>query len=256
MRRRRSAATAGCWPWARTGAWCSGTWPAARSSPFLPIGNAWHLMFEASGDLITSGSIGVQRWPIQLDPDRGEFRIGPPRQLPLPAGLAGLPRTDRAGSWPWPTVTMPTSRPRSGRSGWGRWTTAAMSPSARTGNGWRPAATARRCPGLAHPRRHEGGRSAHRWGHRGSLQPRWEMADDAAIHRAGSGRSAPGARCGGSAATGSASPPTAGWWSSWTRTRSFAWSRPRPAARSRGSRAPTCAAWRGRPSAPTGRAWW
>ena len=31
--RRRSGATAGCWPWARTGAWCSGTWPAARSSP-------------------------------------------------------------------------------------------------------------------------------------------------------------------------------------------------------------------------------
>ena len=63
-------------------------WDLARGTElaFLPIGNAWHLMFEPSGDLLTSGSIGVQRWPVQLDPDRGEFRIGPPRQLPLPAG--------------------------------------------------------------------------------------------------------------------------------------------------------------------------
>jgi len=53
---------------------------------FLPSGMAWHMTFEASGDLLTSGPIGVRRWPVQLDLDRGEFRIGPPRQLPLPAG--------------------------------------------------------------------------------------------------------------------------------------------------------------------------
>ena len=57
---------------------------------FLPIGNAWHLMFDPAGDLITSGAMGVQRWPIHLNPGRGEFRIGPPRRLPLPAGLCGI----------------------------------------------------------------------------------------------------------------------------------------------------------------------
>ena len=33
-------------------------WDLARGTElaFLPIGNAWHLMFEASGDLITSGA--------------------------------------------------------------------------------------------------------------------------------------------------------------------------------------------------------
>ncbi len=63
---------------------------------FLPIGNVWRVIFEASGDLLTSGPIGVRRWPIQLDLDRGEFRIGPPRQLPLPAGDCGIAE-DRLG---------------------------------------------------------------------------------------------------------------------------------------------------------------
>ena len=73
-------------------------WDLARGTElaFLPIGNAWNLMFEPSGDLITNGSMGVQRWPIQLDPDRGEFRIGPPRQLRLPASLGGMAE-DRSG---------------------------------------------------------------------------------------------------------------------------------------------------------------
>ncbi len=53
---------------------------------FLPIGNCTQVIFEASGDLLTSGSIGVRRWPIQLDQKRGEFRIGPPRRLALPDG--------------------------------------------------------------------------------------------------------------------------------------------------------------------------
>ena len=49
----------------------------------LPIGNVWHVIFEPAGELLTSGSIGVWRWPVELDSDRGEFRIGPPRQLSL-----------------------------------------------------------------------------------------------------------------------------------------------------------------------------
>ncbi len=79
-------------------------WDLARGTelPFLPIGTARHVMFEASGDLITSGAPGVQRWPVRLDLQRGEFRIGPPRQLPLPAGICGIAEDRRAGSWPWP----------------------------------------------------------------------------------------------------------------------------------------------------------
>jgi WD40 repeat protein len=62
----------------------------------LPIGYCLNLMFEPSGDLITSGSIGVYRWPIQIDSDRGEFRIGRPRRLPLPGGVCAVDE-DRSG---------------------------------------------------------------------------------------------------------------------------------------------------------------
>ncbi len=59
--------------------------PRDTELAFLPVGDVWGLMFEPSGDLITSGSAGVQRWSIRLDPGRVEVRIGPPRQLPFPA---------------------------------------------------------------------------------------------------------------------------------------------------------------------------
>ena len=87
---------------------------------------------------------------------------------------------DRAGRIvAWLAATMPSSRLRSEPFGWGRWTTAALSPSARTGNGWRPAAHfIERRPGLAHPRRRAGCRSDDRGTRGGRLQPRWEMADD------------------------------------------------------------------------------
>jgi tetratricopeptide (TPR) repeat protein len=52
---------------------------------FLPIELAWHTTFEPSGDLLSSGALGVWRWPIRFDPERGEYRIGPPHRLPLPA---------------------------------------------------------------------------------------------------------------------------------------------------------------------------
>ncbi len=63
---------------------------------FLPIGHVWHLIFQASGDLITSGALGVQRWPVRLDSGGGEFRIGPPNALPVPAGIGGIAE-DRQG---------------------------------------------------------------------------------------------------------------------------------------------------------------
>ncbi len=60
-------------------------WDLARGTDcaFLPMPTVWQVMFEASGDLLTSGEMGVRRWPVRLDPDRREFRIGPPRDLPF-----------------------------------------------------------------------------------------------------------------------------------------------------------------------------
>ncbi len=73
-------------------------WDLARGTElaWMPIQVAWHVMFEESGDLITSGPLGVNRWPIQLDAGRGEVRIGPPRQLPLPGLNCGIGE-DRSG---------------------------------------------------------------------------------------------------------------------------------------------------------------
>ena len=76
-------------------------WDLARGTelPFLPIGRSAHVVFESSGDLLTlnRGPRGVRRWPVQLDPDRGRFRIGPPRRLPLPAGGLGGIAEDSSG---------------------------------------------------------------------------------------------------------------------------------------------------------------
>ncbi len=106
---------------------------------FLPIGLAWHIRFEPSGDLLTSGSCGVQRWPVRLDSSKAEFRVGPPRPLPLPASDCGI---DSVGSGrivaqanhDFAHVLTPivTSDPD-------RWMTAATFLSAPTENGWRPA---------------------------------------------------------------------------------------------------------------------
>jgi eukaryotic-like serine/threonine-protein kinase len=52
--------------------------------------------FEATGDLLTSGPTGVQRWPIRLDSSRSEFRIGPPRDLPF-SRKSGQIAQDRSG---------------------------------------------------------------------------------------------------------------------------------------------------------------
>jgi WD40 repeat protein len=43
----------------------------------------WHVLFQPSGDLLTSGrETGLMRWPIRPNPDaEGEYRIGPPERL-------------------------------------------------------------------------------------------------------------------------------------------------------------------------------
>ena len=73
-------------------------WDVTRGAElaFLPIGNVWQLIFEASGDLITCGDLGVRRWPVRLDAERGDFRVGPPTSLPVPAKAKGASE-DRQG---------------------------------------------------------------------------------------------------------------------------------------------------------------
>ena len=70
---------------------------SVKELPFPPIGQTLYALFEASGDLLTltRGSIGAQRWPVELDAKRKQFRIGPPSPLPLPPGL-GIAE-DRSG---------------------------------------------------------------------------------------------------------------------------------------------------------------
>jgi WD40 repeat protein len=73
-------------------------WDLARGAElgFLPIGLTWGSNFEASGDLLTNVAAGVWRWPVQVDPTKGEFRVGPPRRLLLPGTAQGIV-ADRAG---------------------------------------------------------------------------------------------------------------------------------------------------------------
>ena len=73
-------------------------WDLARgvSLPGLRIGVARHVLFETSGNLLTSGSLGVRRWPVRLDSAPGDFRIGPPSDPLLPTGLGEIAE-DRTG---------------------------------------------------------------------------------------------------------------------------------------------------------------
>lgn len=56
----------------------------------LRIGLAFHSQFEESGDLLTSGVLGMWRWPLKVDTDRGVVKIGPPTRLPLPPSGAEI----------------------------------------------------------------------------------------------------------------------------------------------------------------------
>jgi len=49
----------------------------------LRTGKTWHVLFQPSGDLLTSSAnTGLMRWPVRPNPDvDGEYRIGPPEAL-------------------------------------------------------------------------------------------------------------------------------------------------------------------------------
>ena len=110
-----------------------------RELAFLPIGSVLQVVFEASGDLVTSGSIGVRRWPCRLDLDRRDSTSAHPLNCRCQRPTVASPRTGWAASWRGQTMTLPSSQLPSGRSMWARRETAASSLSARTANGWQPA---------------------------------------------------------------------------------------------------------------------
>jgi serine/threonine protein kinase/WD40 repeat protein len=70
-----------------------GFWDRRTGAPlgFVRLDFPFEMIFEASGALLTNGSGGLFRWPIQPDPvSAGLVRIGPPQRLPLPPVWAGI----------------------------------------------------------------------------------------------------------------------------------------------------------------------
>ena len=70
----------------------------------LPIGTVAGVTFDAAGDLVTSGTLGVCRWAIRIDPATGAIRIGPPGVL-ISVASSYLHETDLSGR----VVALPNS---------------------------------------------------------------------------------------------------------------------------------------------------
>ncbi len=52
---------------------------------FIPLPGCDYVLFEPSGALLTNGSAGLVRWPVQAEPaSPGLLRLGPPHQLSVP----------------------------------------------------------------------------------------------------------------------------------------------------------------------------
>ncbi len=67
-----------------------GLWdlPGGAEMAFLPVPGCDFALFEPSGALLTNGSAGLLRWPVQGDPAApGLLRVGPPHQLPVPGPI-------------------------------------------------------------------------------------------------------------------------------------------------------------------------
>ncbi len=73
-------------------------WDLAKGNEcgVLPIPRAFQVVFDENGDLLARGASGVERWPVQLDTSRNDFRIGPPQRLPFSKGTGRI-AVDRSG---------------------------------------------------------------------------------------------------------------------------------------------------------------
>ena len=149
----------------------------AREIAYLPIGKAWHLTFEPSGDLLTSGSRGVWRWPLRLGSGGGKSLIGPPRRLALSAKLNGIDQ-DRSGriiaKADHDSVTVLSPERKVRLEGLDDCRTVAVSPDGQ----WLATGSHHRGAGLAAGRCRPDDRPRDRLQVRRVLQPRCEVADD------------------------------------------------------------------------------
>jgi Tetratricopeptide repeat/WD domain, G-beta repeat len=58
---------------------------------FIPLPGCDFALFEPSGALLTNGSAGLLRWPVQGDPAApGILRVGPPQQLAVPGPICHI----------------------------------------------------------------------------------------------------------------------------------------------------------------------
>jgi len=64
-----------------------------RELGHLPVGVTRHLLFDASGDLLTRGPYGLWRWTVRHEAGTATLRIGPPRPLPMPGNVVQFDRS-------------------------------------------------------------------------------------------------------------------------------------------------------------------
>ena len=65
--------------------------PSGKELAFLESPGTTYVLFEASGALLTNGSAGLMRWPVQADQaSPGLLRIGPPHKLSVPGPICHI----------------------------------------------------------------------------------------------------------------------------------------------------------------------
>ena len=127
LRGRRSTPTAGSWPWARTGVWCSGTWHGVQSLRSCRSG--WRGIACSNRRVTCSPTARPASCDGRVTSIRRAARLGSdhPEVCPCQEQVARWRRTERAGSSRWLTTPRFASHWLKGRSGSGRWMTAGAS---------------------------------------------------------------------------------------------------------------------------------
>jgi hypothetical protein len=64
---------------------------SGKEVAFIKLPGCTSVLFEPSGALLTSGSAGLLRWPVQAEPAKpGLLRIGPPHKLSVPGSIGHI----------------------------------------------------------------------------------------------------------------------------------------------------------------------
>ncbi len=136
MRACGSTGMAGCWPWARAGAWCSGTLPAARNSPFCRSAEPRTCSLKLRATCSPAGRLAYSGGRSGSIPTAVSFASVRPAHCRCGGDPRRSRKTGRVGSWPWPESTRSMSKRPSARSQCGRSMTSGQWPSVRTRNSW------------------------------------------------------------------------------------------------------------------------